>query len=110
MRNCDVCGGVTTWEEGTAYSADEFRTLVRLGFEPPSMVAMLGPSAIHGWKTGLVANSTTGWLLCPTCARRAANYLPKTHYNLPINNLVIRLVIIRAGKTHLPFECMEVYG
>ena len=77
MSNCDVCSGTTTWEEGTAYTADEFRTIVRLGFEPPLSIVRLGTAAVQGWKTGLVASSTTGWLLCPSCARRAAPYLPK---------------------------------
>ncbi len=39
---------------------------------------MLGPAAVQGWKTGLVATSTTGWLLCPSCASRAANYMPRS--------------------------------
>ena len=33
--------------------------------------------ALVQWKHGLVANSKTGWLLCPSCAARAAKYLPK---------------------------------
>jgi hypothetical protein len=77
MSNCDVCSGTTTWEEGTPYTADEFRTIVRLGFEPPLSIVRLGTAAVQGWKTGLVASSTTGWLLCPSCAQRAARYLPK---------------------------------
>jgi hypothetical protein len=77
MRSCDVCGGGTSWEGGTTYTADEFRAIVKMGFEPPPSVVQLGPTAVQGWKTGLVANSTTDWLLCPSCARRAAVYLPK---------------------------------
>jgi len=77
MVACDVCGAFTSWATGTAYTADEFRRIVRLGFEPPYQIIALGPAAVNGWKNGLVANSTTGWLLCPTCAARAARYMFK---------------------------------
>jgi len=81
---CDVCDATTSWEEGTGYTADEFRELVRKGFEPdPSLsrqAAVFGISAeaaIERWKNDLVANSTSGWLLCASCAARAARYSPK---------------------------------
>ncbi len=77
MGTCDVCNSSTTWEEGTAYTADEFRQIVRMGFEPPSPLIRFLPNGLSGWKNGLVANSTTGWLLCPSCAQRAARYMPK---------------------------------
>jgi uncharacterized membrane protein YhaH (DUF805 family) len=77
MGTCDVCNATTSWEEGTAYTADEFRQMVRLGYEPPSHLVSFLPNGLSGWKNGLVANSTTGWLLCPSCARRAARYMPK---------------------------------
>jgi uncharacterized RDD family membrane protein YckC len=84
MQNCDVCNSPTSWESGTAYTADEFRQLVAKGFGPSeAMVArmtLFGISreqAIAQWKHGLVAQSTTGWLLCPACAARAARYMPK---------------------------------
>src|SRR3990170_1146881 len=84
MTNCDVCNSPTTWESGTAYTPDEFRQLVAKGFGPSdemvSRMTLFGISreqAIAQWKRGLVAQSTTGWLLCPTCAARAARYLPK---------------------------------
>jgi hypothetical protein len=81
---CDVCNGPTTWEEGTGYTAEEFRELVAKGFEAdPSLTrqaAVFGISAeaaIERWKNDLVANSTSGWLLCTSCAARAARYAPK---------------------------------
>lgn len=81
---CDVCNASTSWEEGTGYTADEFRELVGKGFEPdPSLTrqaAVFGISAeaaIERWKTDLVANSTSGWLLCASCATRAARYSSK---------------------------------
>jgi uncharacterized membrane protein YhaH (DUF805 family) len=77
MGTCDVCNATTSWEDGTAYTADEFRQIVRIGFEPPSHLVSFLPNGLSGWKNGLVANSTTGWLLCPSCARRAARYMPK---------------------------------
>jgi uncharacterized RDD family membrane protein YckC len=84
MSACDVCNKPTAWNEGTAYTAEEFRRLVALGFEPDPVVVKLGvlrgltsQQAIAAWKQELVARSTTGWLLCPTCAARAARYLPK---------------------------------
>lgn len=85
MQNCDVCDSPTTWENGTAYTTDEFRQLVAKGFGPSeamvARMALFGISreqAIAQWKHGLVAQSTTDWLLCPTCAARAAHYMPKT--------------------------------
>jgi uncharacterized RDD family membrane protein YckC len=85
MGSCDVCSATTSWGEGAAYTADEFRTLVARGFEPDgSVISMMmmktGLSeamALATWKTRLVALSTSGWLLCPSCARRAAQYLPR---------------------------------
>jgi hypothetical protein len=81
---CDVCNGSTSWEEGTGYTADEFRELVAKGFEPdPSLTrqaAVFGipaAAAIERWKNDLVANSTSGWLLCASCAARAARYSAK---------------------------------
>jgi hypothetical protein len=81
---CDVCNAPTSWEEGTGYTADEFRGLVAEGFEPdPSLTrqaAVFGISAeaaIERWKNDLVANSTSGWLLCGSCTARAAGYSPK---------------------------------
>jgi hypothetical protein len=81
---CDVCNASTSWEEGTGYTADEFRELVAKGFEPDSSLtrqaAVFGISAeaaTERWKNDLVANSTSGWLLCGSCAARAAGYSPK---------------------------------
>ena len=81
---CDVCNRPTSWGEGTGYTADEFRGLVARGFEPDE--ALLRQAAARGipaavatrqWKDDLVARSTSGWLLCPSCASRAARYGPK---------------------------------
>ena len=81
---CDVCSRPTSWLEGTSYTADEFRGLVARGFEPDDVIAR--QAALHGitrdfavrqWKDDLVVRSTTGWLLCPTCAARATRYGPK---------------------------------
>jgi hypothetical protein len=81
---CDVCGATTSWEQGTAYTADEFRRLVALGFEPDrasvaSAVAKSGMARedyLRHWKGDLVARCTTGWMLCPRCAAGAAPILP----------------------------------
>jgi uncharacterized membrane protein YhaH (DUF805 family) len=88
MVACDVCSASTSWETGTAYTADEFRRLVHLGFEPPQQVIALGSAAVNGWKNGLVANSDTGWLLCPDCARRAARYMPKSSGSGPAGHVL----------------------
>ena len=76
---CDVCNAPTSWETGASYSADEFRSLVADGFAPDEAVPLLAVSfgiprdvAIRQWTEDLVAHSTTGWLLCPSCAARAA--------------------------------------
>ncbi len=84
MGTCDVCNATTSWEQGTTYTATEFRQLVSKGFEPDEstirMMTIYGISrqqAIAQWKLGLVAQSATDWLLCPSCASRAARYMPK---------------------------------
>jgi hypothetical protein len=81
MSVCDVCNASTSFAEGTTYTADEFRRLVAKGFQPPaSMFALTGAfgmsqkDALEGWRRGLVATSTTDWLLCPSCAAKAKNY------------------------------------
>lgn len=80
---CDVCSRPTSWEEGTSCTADEFRGLVARGFEPDEVIVR--QAALHGltrdfavrqWTDDLVARTTTGWLLCSTCAARAARYGP----------------------------------
>ncbi len=87
---CDVCNRPTSWDLGTGYTADEFRALVARGFEPDEAVvrqaALHGASrdfAIRQWKGDLVAHSTTGWLLCPACAARAARHGPKAAGAVP---------------------------
>jgi hypothetical protein len=78
---CDVCNAATSFGEGTAIAPEEFRELVGRGFEMDEgavrRAAAFGISreeAIEGWKRDLVAQSPTGWLLCPTCSARAAQY------------------------------------
>ena len=113
MVNCDVCGGLTTWDDGTGYTADEFRTIVRKGFEPHSSVMVLGSAAVQGWKNGLVANSTTGWLLCPACATRAFRYMPKRSGTGPAGHVLYetmtddKLLGINLGQRDAP-RSMEV--
>ncbi len=85
MATCDVCNATTSPEEGTVYSADEFRRLVAKGFTPdlatmsilPGLTGLSQQQWLAAWKQGLVAQSTTAWLLCPACAARAAKYMPK---------------------------------
>ena len=75
---CDVCSSPTTAYLGTGYTADEFRRLVSMGFEPPEIVKAGGPKVISDWKNILVAGSSTAWMLCPTCAARASRYMHKS--------------------------------
>lgn len=84
MPICDMCSSPTTWETGTGYTAAEFRRMVSQGLGPhestldlSEAMGMPRSEAISQWKNGLVAQSTTGWLLCPSCAARAARYMPK---------------------------------
>jgi hypothetical protein len=80
MPTCDVCNAPVSESQGTVYSADEFRSLVRQGYEPPasvrSMMTALGMS-VEQWKSGLVASSPTPWLLCPSCAAGARGMIPR---------------------------------
>jgi tetratricopeptide (TPR) repeat protein len=80
---CDVCNATIEEGEGTAYSADQFRALVANGFEPGEeafqLAAMFGISrqeSLRNWKNELVAQSESGWLLCPKCNARAQLFLP----------------------------------
>ncbi len=84
MQMCDMCSSPTTWEEGTGYTAAEFRKMVSQGLGPHESTISLSEAmgiprdrAVYQWKNGLVAQSATGWLLCPSCAERAGRYLPK---------------------------------
>lgn len=85
MGQCDVCNADTTWEEATVYTPDEFRRLVSLGFRPDEdMMNLLAGNwgmsrdqAVAQWKQGLVAESTTDWVLCPGCALVATRSMPK---------------------------------
>ena len=81
--SCDVCNAATEGEAGTLYTAEEIRRLVALGFRPDesalSLMAAFGISASEAaaqWKQQ-VDGSRTDWLLCPACADRAGQYLPK---------------------------------
>ena len=83
MAICDVCNSTVSSEEGATYSATEFRELVANGFEPDesaiSLMTLFGVSrqqAVAQWKQGLVAQSATNWVLCPSCAARARNHVP----------------------------------
>lgn len=81
--SCDVCNAATDREAGTLYTAEEFRRMVGLGFQPDestlSVMTAFGMSAaeaVSQWKQQ-VAASGTDWLLCPACAERAGKYLSK---------------------------------
>lgn len=80
---CDVCNATIEAGEATAYSAEQFRGLVANGFEPGEetfqLAATFGISrqeSLRNWKNELVAQSESGWLLCPKCNARARLHLP----------------------------------
>ena len=84
MGTCDVCGGMTSYEEGTVYMADEFREIVSKGLGPDesfikqmNLYGLTSQQAVDQWKNDLVRKSTTDWLLCPSCAEKAARYMPR---------------------------------
>jgi hypothetical protein len=85
MKTCGVCNTRITWEEGTIYSAREFRFIVSQGFEPENydMVAdtvtrlnleVSKSEYIKVWKNLIATSRSKDWLLCPNCATRAAIY------------------------------------
>ena len=81
---CDLCNQVLQKGQGKPYTADEFRALVAKGFEPPEAAIQyalrLGGKReqfIQQWKFELVAQSTTGWMLCPVCQEKAEKYHPE---------------------------------
>jgi tetratricopeptide (TPR) repeat protein len=80
---CDVCNAAIEKGEGAAYTADQFRILVAHGFEPGEEAFQLAASfgisrqdSLSRWKNELVAQSESGWLLCPRCNARAQIFLP----------------------------------
>ena len=80
---CDLCNQVLQKGQGNPYTADEFRVLVAKGYEPPEAaiqyVLRSGGSReqfVQQWKYDLVAQSTTGWMLCPVCQEKAEKYHP----------------------------------
>lgn len=101
MPACDVCSSPTSWEEGTGYTAAEFRKMVALGLGPHETTLGLSEAmgiprhqAISQWKNGLVAQSTTGWLLCPACAATAARYMPKPAGSGPAGHVLTETISV----------------
>lgn len=90
MATCDLCNATTSWQEGKVYNASQFRGLVGRGLEPDEstlgVMMAFGASrgeAVRQWKTGLVAQSSTDWLLCSTCAARASKFETKSSTPAP---------------------------
>ncbi|MDD5542351.1 MAG: hypothetical protein PHX83_04185 [Acidobacteriia bacterium] len=90
MATCDLCNATTSWQEGKVYSASDFRELVARGLQPDestlAVMMAFGASrgqAVQQWKTGLVAQSSTDWLLCPVCAVRASKFDTKRPKSTP---------------------------
>jgi hypothetical protein len=84
MGICDVCGGISSYEEGTVYTADEFRKVVAKGLGPDesfikqmNLHGLTNQQAVSQWKNDLVRRSTTDWMLCPACAQKAGKYMPR---------------------------------
>jgi len=101
MPACDMCCSPTTWETGTGYTAAEFRKMVSQGLGPHETTLALSEAmgmprhqAISQWKDGLVAQSTTGWLLCPSCAARAARYMPKAAGTGPAGHVLTETISV----------------
>lgn len=96
---CDVCSAPTNFQEGTRFSAVDFRKTVERGFEPldrvlSSLAQKSGQSkeaALESWKTGLVATLDTDWLLCPDCNVSALPYSP---WKMEENAVLVGCLII----------------
>ena len=81
MASCDVCGAVASRAKNPVFPADEFRQLVANGFGPaPVTVARWAAeqgvseaAALAEWR-GKVAQTSSEWLLCASCAERTAPY------------------------------------
>lgn len=84
MGTCDVCGGMASYKDGTVYTAGEFRKMVAKGLGPDesfikrmNLYGLTNQQAVNQWRKDLVTKSTTDWLLCPSCAAKAAKYMPR---------------------------------
>jgi len=81
MASCDVCGALASRAKNPVFPADEFRQLVANGFGPePATVARWAAeqgvseaAALVAWQ-GKVAQTSSEWLLCASCAERTAPY------------------------------------
>lgn len=117
MPACDVCSASTTWEEGTGYTAAEFRKMVALGLGPAETMLSLSEAmgtprqqAISQWKNGLVAQSTTGWLLCPACAAIASRYMRKPAGTGPAGHVLTETISVDELFPSGPTETAARHG
>ena len=83
VNYCDLCNQVLQKGQGTPYTGDEFRALVAKGFEPPEAAIQYALRSgrkreqfLQQWKLDLVAQSQTGWMLCPSCYEKTEQYRP----------------------------------
>jgi hypothetical protein len=83
MANCDICNAALDVNESTAYSIEDLQDIIGRGFGPPDSILRRAMSAgwtkeqvITRWRQELDARPQPYWMLCPSCAKRAAPFMP----------------------------------
>lgn len=83
MANCDICNAALDVNEATAFSIEDLQEVISKGFGPPDRILQRAMAAgwtreqvIARWQQELDARPQPYWMLCPSCAARAAVYLP----------------------------------
>ena len=94
MAVCDVCSAEMSLEKGVAFSAERLQAVVSRGFGPPERIIARAQAAglaaeqvVQRWKRGLLGREKSTWLLCPECARRAAEHEPPPATTRPAGQL-----------------------
>lgn len=120
---CDLCNQVLQKGQGIPYTGDEFRALVAKGFEPPEAAIQYAlrfggqrEQYLQQWKYDLVAQSTTGWMLCPICQEKAEKYRPEPIMQkeepkmtgMGLCDICNKSIVLSDSKSFTPIEFQQI--
>ena len=116
MGTCDVCGGTASYKDGTVYTAGEFLKMVAKGLGPDesfikrmNLYGLTNQQAVDQWRKDLVAKSTTDWLLCPSCAAKAAEYMPRPAGTGPRSGKLTEKITLEIPASESPKKQSSCY-